>query len=258
MISEGSAVCKDISVKPGERIRTLSKLFVFAAVFDSWFMLPSFTEHGLSPGDAVLLGIPTESVGHQSDLVVQTVDRILALIGSRGTPIQFLRTQIRESEPIESAINLLRLMKKQKSDETIVTLCDSLPAAGLAMYLAAMVYASYRGEDGKSSVHIYVPSRATGKRVELPVPIIPMPKDITLLTELERNPKVRLVDLQPKLKKHLSTISRQIATEKRNGFVAENDEGYFLTPLGKVVAEVLRPEDAKGATPKRGRPPKKP
>ena len=219
-------------------------------------MLPTFTEHGLSPRDAVLLGIPTESVGHQSDLVVQTVDRILALIGSRGTPIQFLRTQIRESDPVESTINLLKLMKKQQSDETIVTLCDSLPAASIAMYLAATVYASYRGEEGKNSVRIYVPCRATGKRVELPVLVMPMPKDITLLTEIEKNPKARLLDLQPRLRRHLSTISRQIAAEKRNGLVVENDEGYFLTLLGRVVAEVLRPQEAREPL-KRARPQKR-
>ncbi|HYA22105.1 MAG TPA: hypothetical protein VEG31_02920, partial [Thermoproteota archaeon] len=120
-------------------------------------------------------------------------------------------------------------------------------------YLAATVYASYLGVDGQSSVRIFVPCRATGKRVELPVPVMPMPKDITLLTEIEKNPKARLVDLQPKLRRHLSTISRQIAAEKRNGLVAENNEGYFLTPLGRVVAEVLRPQEAKEAATRRGK-----
>jgi hypothetical protein len=107
-----------------------------------------------------------------------------------------------------------------------------------------------------------------GKRDDRSDKDSPSPKSSTLLRGVaciwlwgnnveERNPKARLVDLQAKMRKHLSTISRQIATEKRNGFVAENEDGYFLTPLGRIVVEVLRPEGAKEAETKRGRPPKR-
>lgn len=218
----------------------LPRLFVFPAVTDSWFMLPSFSEYGLSPRDGVLMAIPTESIGHQADLVVQTADRLLSLIGSKGTPLQFLRTQIRESQPTESVIDLVRTMRQNKWDQVIMTLCDSVSAAGMTMYLAAVVYASFTEGENGCKVRVFVPCRATGKKMELPVPVMPMPRSFELLMELEKNPKARLRDIQMRLRKHPSTISRLIANEMENGYVTKNEDGYRLTQLGKILVEVSR------------------
>lgn len=224
----------------------LAKLFVFPATDDSWFMFPSFSEHGLFPGDIVLMAIPVESVRHQSDLVVQTADRILSLIGSRGTPITFLRAQIHESEPIESATILIKQMLQQEWEEAIITLCDSLSSAGLVMYLAAVICASLRADHARNKIHVYVPCRAIGKRTEMPVPIVPLPRDPALLVELQKNPRAKLKDIEKELKKHPSTISRMIEREERNGFLIENDNGYILTALGKIMVNVLGTETPVG------------
>jgi hypothetical protein len=220
----------------------LTKLFVFPATDDSWFMFPSFAEHGLSPGDIVLMAIPVESVRHQSDLVVQTADRILSLIGSSGTPITFLRAHIHESEPTESAITLVKVMLQQEWDEAIVTLSDSLSSAGLVMYMAAVICASLRAERARNKIHVFVPYRAIGKRTEIPVPIIPLPSSPALLAELEKNPRAKLKDIAVKMNKHISTISRMIERDERNGFLVENDDGYVLTALGKIMVSVMGTE----------------
>jgi hypothetical protein len=209
-------------------------------------MFPSFSEHGLSPGDIVLMAIPVESVRHQSDLVVQTADRILSLIGSRGTPITFLRAQIHESEPVESATVLVKVMLQREWDEAIVTLSDSLSSAGLVMYMAAVICASLRADYARNKIHVFVPYRAIGKRTEIPVPIIPLPSSPALLAELEKNPTAKLKDIVVKLKKHISTISRMIDRDERNGFLVENDDGYALTALGKIMVNVLGAETPVG------------
>jgi hypothetical protein len=207
-------------------------------------MLPSFSEYGLSPGDAVLMAIPTESIGHQADLVVETADRLLSLIESKGTPIRFLRAQIRESQPIESAVDLIRMMKQGRWDQTIVTLCDSLSTASVTMYLAAAIYASWVRGEHDCEVRVFVPCRATGRRMELPLPVVPLPKSCELLAELERNPKAKLKDIQVKLRKHPSTISRLIAAEMRKGYVMEDEDGYHLTQLGKILVEAMRTDQS--------------
>lgn len=114
------------------------------------------------------------------------------------------------------------------------------------MYLASVIYSSLPEGKPKGRVHVYIPVRATGKRLEVPIPEMDMPRDFTLLRELRGSPRARLADLQPKLKRHTSTISRQIAEAKRKGFVAESDGQLLLTPLGRIVLEVFQPENAKG------------
>jgi hypothetical protein len=208
-------------------------------------MFPALAEHTISAGDAVLMAIPIESTGHQADLVIQTVDRILALMGTKGSPLGFIRVQLSQMDPCGSTVALLKAMRQAEWEQVITTLCDSLSSVCIPMYLASVIYSSLPEGKPRGRVRVYMPVQATGKRLEVPIPEIRMPRDLSLLRELKSHPRARLVDLQPKLKKHSSTISRQITQAKREGFVVEGDGEYVLTPLGTIALEALQPENTR-------------
>ena len=105
-------------------------------------MFPALAEHTISAGDAVLMAIPIESTGHQADLVIQTVDRILALMGTKGSPIGFIRVQLSQMDPCGSTVALLKAIRQAEWEQVITTLCDSLSSVCIPMYLASVIYSS--------------------------------------------------------------------------------------------------------------------
>gem|GEM_PF-5368635 len=218
----------------------MAKLFVFPATNDSWFIFPTLSEYSISAGDAVLMGIPKESTGHQADLVVDTVDKILSLMDSKGTPLRFIRVHLSESDIPDAVISLLTPMYETRWDEVIVTLCDSISCVSMSMYLASVIYASWAEGRTSPRIVVLVPSRASQKQVAVPLPTIRMPRDPRLLEELQKSPRARLVDLQAKLKRHTSTVSRQINAAIDGGYVVDESGSYRLTQLGNILVTLWR------------------
>ena len=241
------ASTKGIAAKPRKILISISRtrrgllptLFVFPATQDSWNIVPTLSEHGISSDDTVLMVIPVEFAGHQAELVLQTTDRILSLIEPGRTTIKILRVQVRDSDIPGSTINLLKAMSRGEWNEVIMTLSDSISSSAVVMYLAGIVFSSQHKDQPQRKLRVFIFSRSAGTRVEVPVPKMPIPKSVSLLRILKTNPRARLMDIQPRMRRHPSTISRQIAAAERNGFVAENDFGYYLTPLGNVLVEVF-------------------
>jgi hypothetical protein len=194
------------------------------------------------------MGVPA-SLGHQGDLVVNTVGHILALIESKGTPLQFTRVPISESDIRSAVVTLLESMNAGHWEKIIVTLSGSLASVSMSIYLAVVIFASHAGDEVRQHVHVYLPCPAAGGRVEIPVPRIPLPRNTALLAELRKNPRARLIDLQESMKRHPSTISRQISKAKEYGYVSEYDGQYSLTDLGNILVDVFSPQDSGTETP---------
>ena len=168
---------------------------------------------------------------------VGSFELLVNILRERGVQLEFRDQQIPMSHFPEAVSEIALTLRRMMADEVLVDLADAMPLLSLEAYDALAVYASTLDPEKRSKLQCNAPGPDSS--IGVFIPALPLGRFVPLLKELKEHPHVPLSDLRVLLKRHPSTISRQIGQAEQYSLVEKKGGSYRLTEFGEVVLRVF-------------------
>jgi len=216
----------------------MHKVFVFAFNCEAATLLPHIVSSRLGDRNTVLLLSPAGS--SRDNMVVAKVgsfEMLVDMLRERGIDLEFEDRQIHLSSFAEAVSEIALTLKQTGADQLLIDLADALPLLALEIYTATAVYASTLDSGRRKKLQCIAPGPSGS--INVFVPVFPLSRFVSLLEELREHPDATLNELQVVLKRHPSTLSRQIGRAKECSLVEKKEGSYKLTEFGEVALKVF-------------------
>lgn len=162
---------------------------------------------------------------------------LISMMRERGVDLEFENQQVHLSDFAGAVTEIALTLKRVRADELLVDLAGAVPVLSLETYTAVAIYASVLDPERRRKVLCRVPGPSGS--INVFIPVFPFSRFVSLLKELKEHPDATLNDLQVVLKRHPSTLSRQIRRAEQYALVEKKVRSYKLTEFGEIVLKVF-------------------
>jgi hypothetical protein len=216
------------------------KVIVYPYGSDLTTLIAHLATLRLNDGDTVVLLTPT---GEERDANVQAAagsfELIVNMMRERGLSLAFKEVRVHVSDFLEAVSEIAIAFKDLSPDEVTIDLSQSTPILSVETYAAATIYASLLGSSNGGRIHVYCKAPKSADKVEAFLPVFNVSRYLPLLVELDRRPGAKLSELQQVLRRHPSTLSRQIKRAERAGLIHKSEGEYRKTKFGEAILAVF-------------------
>jgi hypothetical protein len=190
-------------------------------------------------GEVVFLSPAGRERNKKVMATVSGFETVIDILNERGLNLRFKDVPVHISDFGGTTIEITNAMKRAKPDDLIVDLSEGIPMLSLEIYAAAIVYASMVDATQRERIRVRCRPPGADESVDVFLPVFSVARFVPLVRALDRHPKAKLSELQQRLGKHLSTISRQLVRAERAGLVHKVDGKYKKTEFGSVVLKAF-------------------
>jgi hypothetical protein len=170
---------------------------------------------------------------------VSGFETVIDILNERGLNLRFEDVPVHISDFVGTTIEITNAMKWARPDDLIVDLSEGIPVLSLEIYAAAIIYASMVDAAQRERIRVRCRPPGADETVDVFLPVFSVARFLPLVRTIDRHPNAKLSELQQWLKKHPSTISRQLMRAERAGLVHKVDGKYRITEFGSVVLKVF-------------------
>lgn len=164
---------------------------------------------------------------------------LVNVLAQRGPEVRFKGVQVSASDFPGAVRQIALSINEMEPNYLILDLSEGLPILCLETYAAAAAYASTLTTEQRARIRVLGEAPGSGQTLDLFLLLSPARRFVPLLREVDRYPGAKLRDLQEKLSRHASTLSRQLRRAEGAGLVKRVERGYRVAEFGKLMLELF-------------------
>jgi len=210
----------------------LSKVVVFTLGFDTTAITTKLVETTLEPRDAIVLIVPnTES--ERATAAIKSIEGLLEILRSRGLNLRLYVITVNELSFVESVATIYKTIASLNAVHVEIDVSGGMRVLGLATYTAATLLASTHPAL-RPNMRLTLRLESNGAETHAVLPLLEIPNNLDLLKTIQEEPDHRLSVLSAKLRRDISTLSRQIRVLREKGLIVEGEPRYEISELGRL------------------------
>jgi DNA-binding transcriptional ArsR family regulator len=216
------------------------KVFVLPYGSEEVTLLAHLASSRMPDGGSVIFLSPAgQERNKKVTATVSGFETVIDILNERGLSLRFKDVPVHISDFVGTTIDITNAMKQARPDDLIVDLSEGVPMLSLEIYAAAIVYASMVDATQRERIRVRCRPPGSDEGVNVFLPVFSVARFLPLVRALDRHPNAKLRELQQWLKKHPSTVSRQLMRAERAGLVHKANGKYMKTEFGSVVLKAF-------------------
>jgi len=164
---------------------------------------------------------------------------LVNVLAQKGPEVRFKGVQVSPSDFPKAVRQIALSISEMEPNDLVIDLSEGLPILCLETYAAAAAYASTLTPEQGRRIRVVGEAPGSGETLDLFLLVSPVRRFVPLLREVDRHPEARLQDLQEKLGRHASTLSRQLRRAESAGLVTRAERGCRVSEFGKIMLELF-------------------